>query len=55
EITAGLNWTPHPNLIVRPEVRWDWYEADGAVATYPYDAGDLDHQFIFGCDMILTF
>ncbi|GAB6165712.1 hypothetical protein JCM19992_17120 [Thermostilla marina] len=55
EITAGLNWTPHPNLIVRPELRWDWYEADGAVASYPYDAGDLDHQFIFGCDMIVTF
>jgi len=25
------------------------------VALYPYDAGDRDDQFLFGCDFILTF
>jgi len=25
DITAGLNWTPHPNIRLRPELRWDWF------------------------------
>lgn len=56
EITAGLNWKPRENIIVRPEVRWDWYDAAGAApATLPYDAGDRADQFLFGCDLIVTF
>ncbi len=55
EFTAGLNWKPRENLVVRPEVRWDWYDASGAVAPLPYDSGDLDEQFMFGIDMILTY
>jgi hypothetical protein len=55
EFTAGLNWTPRENIIVRPEIRWDWYDASGAVAPLPYDAGDLDEQFLFGIDAIVTY
>lgn len=55
EITAGLNWTPHPNVVVRPELRWDWYDASAPTANLPYDAGDRDDQFLFGCDLIVTF
>ncbi|WP_460182444.1 porin [Thermopirellula anaerolimosa] len=55
EITVGLNWSPRPNILVRPELRWDWYEPRGNVATLPYDSGDRDDQFLFGCDFILTF
>lgn len=55
EISLGLNWSPHPNLRVRPEVRWDWFDEDRPLALYPYDAGDQDNQFLFGCDFILTF
>jgi hypothetical protein len=40
---------------VRPEVRWDWFDENRPVALYPYDAGDRDDQFLFGCDFILTF
>ncbi len=42
EITLGLNWTPHPNIRVRPEVRWDWFEPDVPGGIGPYDAGDRD-------------
>ena len=55
EISLGLNWSPHPNFRMRPEVRWDWFDERRPVALYPYDAGDRDDQFLFGCDFILTF
>jgi hypothetical protein len=48
-LTFGLNYKPHPNLIVRPELRWD-KDDDGFVVP----AGDND-QTGFGVDMILTF
>jgi hypothetical protein len=51
EVTAGLNWMPHPNVIVRPELRWDWFEGSGM----PYDAGERDDQFLWACDVILTY
>ena len=55
EISFGVNWSPHPNLRVRPEVRWDWFDERRPVALYPYDAGDRDDQFLLGCDFIVTF
>jgi hypothetical protein len=55
EVTAGLNWTPRQNIIVRPEVRWDWFEADAGITKMPYDAGDRNSQFLFGCDLIVTY
>ena len=51
ELTAGLNWKPHANIRVRPEVRWDWFEGPG----FPYDAGGRDNQFLLGCDLICTY
>ena len=26
DLSLGLNWRPHPNFVLRPEVRWDWYD-----------------------------
>lgn len=43
--TVGANWTPNQNLIVRPEVRWDWvsnnsqpWNGRNSVATFAVDA-----------------
>ena len=55
EISAGLNWKPHANLTVRPEVRWDWFDGGAPLGARPYDAGDRNNQFLFGCDLICTF
>ena len=55
EITLGVNWTPRSNVIVRPEIRWDWFEPDAGITAKPYDAGNLDYQFLFGCDFIVTY
>jgi len=57
EITAGLNWRPTANITVRPEARWDWFDPDlpTPLGNRPYDAGDRNGQFLFGCDLIVTF
>jgi hypothetical protein len=56
ELTVGPNWFPHPNIIVRPECRWDWYTGSRDVrGDLPYDAGDRSNQFTFGVDVIMTY
>ncbi len=56
ELTLGLNWRPHPNVLVRPEARWDWYDGTRNLAgELPFDDGSSDHQFTFATDMIVTF
>ena len=53
-LTAGLNWRPHANITVRPELRYDWY--DGSLANgAPFDDGTQTHQFSGGFDFIVTF
>ncbi len=49
-LTAGLNIKPFDDVLIRPEVRWDW--ADGGT---PYDDSSSDDQFTFGIDVILSF
>ncbi len=55
-LTTGLNYRPHANLIIRPEIRYDWVrgvtkEQAGFVGLF--DSGR--DQFTFGMDTILTF
>jgi hypothetical protein len=50
-LSAGLNWAPTGNLVVRPELRADWYDGDAAPA--PYQDGTRDSQFMLGLDAIL--
>ncbi|NLX12112.1 MAG: porin [Phycisphaerales bacterium] len=49
--SLGVNWTPYSNVIVRPEVRWDWFEGSGL----PFDDGTDDQQFLVGMDVIWRF
>ena len=49
ELTLGLNWTPSSNLVVRPEIRWDWFQGTGL----PYNDGAADDQFTAAIDMII--
>lgn len=55
EVTAGLNWRPNGNWIVRPECRYDWYSGPAGPVGLPFDGGDASDQFTFGMDAILTF
>ena len=54
-VTAGLNWRPCGNLLVRPECRWDWYDGLAGPVGLPFDGGQEDDQFTFGIDAIVTF
>jgi hypothetical protein len=56
DLSLGLNYRPNLNCVLRPEVRWDWY--DGV----PNQAGELPfgnhtkrEQFIFDMDLIVMF
>jgi hypothetical protein len=55
-LTAGLNYRPNANVIVRPEVRYDWVRDAGATgrAIAGLEEADGD-QFTFGMDTIFTF
>jgi hypothetical protein len=55
EVTAGLNWRPNGNWIVRPECRYDWYSGPAGPVGMPFDGGDESDQLTFGVDAILLF
>ena len=53
---AGIGFEWFRNVMVRPNVRWDWY--DGAVNqanTLPYDNGTRREQFLLATDFILSY
>ena len=45
---AGVNWRPHPNFVLRPEIKYNSGEA-------LVNLGLPDESTIFGIDAILTF
>jgi hypothetical protein len=49
EATAGVNWRPHPNFVLRPEIRYNW--GPGLAA----NLGLPENSTIFGIDGIFTF
>jgi hypothetical protein len=54
-LTLGLNYTPNSNVIIRPEVRWDW--ASDNPAYNPNAAGNpqADDGMYYGVDFIVQF
>jgi hypothetical protein len=56
EVTAGLNWRPCANLVVRPELRWDWYGGTTNTAgQLPFGDGLHASQFLFATDAVFTY
>ncbi len=56
EVTIGLNWKPKPNILVRPEARWDSYSGSTNLAgEFPYDGGQSTDQFTFATDLVVMF
>jgi hypothetical protein len=53
--TIGLNVRPHPNFVVRPEMRYDWFDGTAPVGAQPYDSGTEDDLLTFGVDGVLQF
>ncbi|HVX60448.1 MAG TPA: outer membrane beta-barrel protein [Pirellulales bacterium] len=55
-LTFGPRWTPLPNLVVRPNLRCDWYQGPrNAGGLKPYDGGLKNFQQILATDAIITF
>ena len=54
-VTWGLNYRPHANVVVRPELRYDWYNGNFASGAQPFNDGADDEQFSGGFDFIVTF
>ncbi len=57
-LTAGLNWRAHPNILFRPEMRYDWYSGEESEKTgneLPFGAGDRSDQLLFAIDMVVTY
>ena len=58
ELTMGLNWRPrgNPNLMVRPEVRYDDFDGvSTAGLALPYDDGTDSKMFSAALDVIWTY
>ena len=51
DMTAGLNWKPKSWLMIRPEVRYDWSQAQVA----PFDGGQRAAQLLLGLDAVIQF
>ena len=55
ELTMGVNYRPHANVIVRPEVRYDWTASDAAAANMGFADASTYNNWSFGMDVILTY
>jgi hypothetical protein len=50
-LTGGVNYYPHPNVTIRPEVRYDWF----AGGRNPYNDGQKDNQVLVAINVYLQF
>jgi hypothetical protein len=55
ELSLGVNYKPHSNVLIRSEARWDWVDKLTATGGYPYDDFTRGSQFLWGNDLILKF
>lgn len=55
EMAYGVNIRPMANVILRPEVRYNWAPGDNVPDVVTEAPGVYTNQFIFGMDAIFTF
>jgi hypothetical protein len=56
EIAVGVNYKPNANWLIRPELRYDWYNGpNNGNGDQPFDNGSDDDQFLAAFDVITTF
>lgn len=57
QITLGPKWTPTKNILIRPNLRFDWFdgEIDNPGKLKPFDDGLKNAQTIFGTDFSILF
>jgi hypothetical protein len=56
QLTLGMNVRPQANVLVRPEIRWDWVDNNAAVLAAGNNVVEAgDDQATFGIDTIFLF
>ncbi len=57
DLTLGLNYKPHANVVIRPEIRWDWVENTTAIAAAGNSVleNNDNRQTTFGIDTIFLY
>jgi hypothetical protein len=55
DVTLGLNYKPEESVVIRPEVRWDWFDGDPGVGPGPFGNGTRRNQFMAAVDAVVTF
>lgn len=55
EMSAGINYKPHANILIRPELRYDWYNGTVGPNGNPFNDGNSSTQLAGGCDVIFTY
>jgi hypothetical protein len=50
-LTGGVNYKPHANLVIRPEVRYNWSPTNLVSA----QNGAAFNNTVFAIDAVLTF
>lgn len=57
-LSFGVNWLPIENFVMRPEMRWDWFDPAAGIAARPWNddgaVGRNGSQFTAGVDGILS-
>jgi hypothetical protein len=55
ELSFGMNFKPHANFILRPELRYDWYNGNYGSGAAPFNDGIARTQFSGGFDFIFKY
>ena len=54
-VTGGVNYKPHANITIRPEIRYDWFDGTAGPGGLPFNNGTASSQLSGGFDAIFTF
>jgi hypothetical protein len=55
DVSIGVNYKPHRNVVLRCETRWDWVDPIGTSNVNPFDDQTRRSQFLFDTDLIIQF
>jgi len=55
QITAGPTFTISPNFLIRPQLRYDWYNGVLPGGSHPFDDNTKSSQLLIGTESIIQF